>query len=72
MKPEMLQKSLCIQQLESVCIDLPSFTYVMENTKSYKMRAFGAMKPPGIKGCHLASKYPFWLLLLLPILFHTL
>lgn len=61
MKPEVLQKCPRVQQFGSVCIGLPSFTYVMENTKSYKMSSYGEMKPPGIKGSHLASKYPFWL-----------
>lgn len=41
MKPEILQKCLCVQEFESVCIGLPSFTYVMENTKSYKMKSYG-------------------------------
>lgn len=43
MKPEMLQKCLCVPELESVCTGLPSFTYVMENPKSYQMRPYEEM-----------------------------
>ena len=43
MKPEMLQKYLCVQELESVCISLPSFTYVMKNSESYQMRSYEEM-----------------------------
>lgn len=43
MKPEMLQKCLCVQEFESVCVGLPPFVYVMENPQSYKMRPCGEM-----------------------------
>ena len=55
MKPEMLQKCLCVPELESVCTGLPSFTYVMENPKSYQMKSYEEITPPETKCFHLVS-----------------